>query len=47
MLKEKGQVIRYIGQTSGTQVIWREKAGKSAIWLGGADPRREGAVKGD
>jgi gamma-glutamyltranspeptidase / glutathione hydrolase len=42
-LKAKGQDVRYIEQTSGTQAIWRVKDG----WLGGADPRREGTVRGD
>ncbi len=42
-LKAKGQDVRYIDQTSGTQAIWRIEGG----WLGGADPRREGVVKGD
>jgi gamma-glutamyltranspeptidase / glutathione hydrolase len=39
----KGQAVRYIDQTSGAQAVWRVKNG----WLGGADPRREGTVKGD
>ena len=42
-LKAKGQDVRYIDQTSGTQVIWKTQGG----WLGGADPRREGTVRGD
>ncbi len=42
-LKAKGQEVRFIEQTSGTQVIWKSNQG----WLGGADPRREGTVKGD
>ncbi len=42
-LKAKGQDVRYTEQTSGTQVIWRAGNG----WLGGADPRREGTVRGD
>ncbi len=42
-LKAKGQDVRYIDQTSGTQAIWRVQGG----WLGGADPRREGVVLGD
>jgi gamma-glutamyltranspeptidase/glutathione hydrolase len=42
-LKAKGQDVRYIDQTSGTQAIWRVPGG----WLGGADPRREGVVLGD
>ena len=42
-LKAKGQAVRVIDQTSGTQAIWRVQGG----WLGGADPRREGVVRGD
>jgi gamma-glutamyltranspeptidase / glutathione hydrolase len=46
-LKTKGQEVRYIDQTSGTQAIWRMNTGSNKGWLGGADPRREGTVKGD
>jgi gamma-glutamyltranspeptidase/glutathione hydrolase len=42
-LKAKGQDVRFIEQTSGTQAVWRVNGG----WLGGADPRREGTVRGD
>jgi gamma-glutamyltranspeptidase / glutathione hydrolase len=42
-LKAKGQDVRYTDQTSGTQAVWRVQGG----WLGGADPRREGVVRGD
>jgi gamma-glutamyltranspeptidase/glutathione hydrolase len=38
-----GEQTRIDTQTSGTQAIVRTKAG----WVGGADPRREGAVAGD
>jgi gamma-glutamyltranspeptidase / glutathione hydrolase len=43
----KGQEVRFIDQTSGTQAIWRVTTGQKKGWLGGADPRREGTVKGD
>lgn len=46
-LKAKGQEVRYIDQTSGTQAIWRMNSGNASGWLGGADPRREGTVRGD
>jgi hypothetical protein len=35
--------VEVIDHTSGLQVIVRTKNG----WIGGADPRREGIVKGD
>ena len=48
-LKAKGQDVREIDQTSGAQAVWRvaESADQKAGWLGGADPRREGVVRGD
>ncbi len=42
-LRALGHQTRVIGQTSGTQAIVRTKDG----WIGGADPRREGTVRGD
>jgi gamma-glutamyltranspeptidase/glutathione hydrolase len=36
-------VVQQIDLTSGSQVIQRMRDG----WFGGADPRREGAVRGD
>lgn len=46
-LKAKGHNVRQIEQTSGLQGIMRVKSGNEEIWFGGADPRREGIVKGD
>ena len=43
MLRALGHETRVIEQTSGTQAIVRTKTG----WIGGADPRREGTVRGD
>ncbi len=42
-LRERGHVVREMELTSGLQAIQRTPQG----WLGGADPRREGAVRGD
>ena len=42
-LKAMGADVRVIDFTSGLQAIVRTKQG----WIGGADPRREGIVKGD
>lgn len=42
-LKALGHTIRVVEQTSGTQAIVRTPSG----WVGGADPRREGTVRGD
>jgi gamma-glutamyltranspeptidase/glutathione hydrolase len=42
-LKALGADVRVMDHTSGLQAIVRTKTG----WVGGADPRREGIVKGD
>jgi gamma-glutamyltranspeptidase/glutathione hydrolase len=42
-LKTQGHEVREIEMTSGLQAIERTPSG----WFGGADPRREGLVKGD
>ncbi len=42
-LKAKGHEVREMPLTSGLQALQRNARG----WLGGADPRREGAVLGD
>jgi gamma-glutamyltranspeptidase/glutathione hydrolase len=42
-LKALGHQTRVIEQTSGLQAIVRTRDG----WIGGADPRREGTVRGD
>ncbi|WP_438943645.1 gamma-glutamyltransferase [Noviherbaspirillum malthae] len=46
-LKAKGHQVRMIEQTSGLQGIMRMRIGGEEVWFGGADPRREGIVKGD
>jgi gamma-glutamyltranspeptidase/glutathione hydrolase len=42
-LRDRGHVLLETEMTSGLQAIQRTPAG----WWGGADPRREGAVRGD
>jgi len=42
-LRARGHVVTEIELTSGLQAIQRTPTG----WFGGADPRREGTVKGD
>ena len=42
-LKARGHEVREMEMTSGLQAIERTPSG----WFGGADPRREGVVKGD
>jgi gamma-glutamyltranspeptidase/glutathione hydrolase len=46
-LKARGHDVRQFDQTSGLQGIMRVKKDGKEMWFGGADPRREGAVKGD
>ncbi len=46
-LKARGHEVREIGMTSGLQAITRGQAHGQTLWLGGADPRREGIVMGD
>jgi len=42
-LRSRGHVVQETDMTSGSQVIQRTPDG----WFGGADPRREGVVRGD
>jgi gamma-glutamyltranspeptidase/glutathione hydrolase len=46
-LKAKGHNVRVMEQTSGLQGIMRTNIHGEEMWFGGADPRREGIVKGD
>lgn len=46
-LKAKGHNVRLMEQTSGLQGIMRVNIHGEEMWFGGADPRREGNVKGD
>jgi gamma-glutamyltranspeptidase/glutathione hydrolase len=46
-LKARGHEVREVNMTSGLQAITRGQAHGMALWMGGADPRREGIVMGD
>ncbi|OWW23033.1 gamma-glutamyltransferase family protein, partial [Noviherbaspirillum denitrificans] len=46
-LKARGHNVRLMEQTSGLQGIMRMNIHGEEMWFGGADPRREGIVKGD
>jgi gamma-glutamyltranspeptidase/glutathione hydrolase len=46
-LKARGHTVRMMQDTSGLQGIMRLQIHGEEIWLGGADPRREGLVMGD
>ncbi len=46
-LKARGHEVREMAMTSGLQAIARGQAHGKPLWLGGADPRREGVVMGD
>jgi gamma-glutamyltranspeptidase/glutathione hydrolase len=46
-LTARGHALRVIDQTSGLQAIQRTLRDGRAAWFGGADPRREGVVRGD
>lgn len=46
-LRARGHEVRVIEQNSGLQGIMRVGAQGRGRWFGGADPRREGAVRGD
>jgi gamma-glutamyltranspeptidase/glutathione hydrolase len=46
-LKARGHEVREIDMTSGIQGIARSTAKGKTVLTGGADPRREGTVRGD
>ena len=46
-LRARGAEVREMPMTSGLQAITRGQAHGMPLWLGGADPRREGLVMGD
>ena len=46
-LKARGAEVREANMTSGLQAIARGQAHGTPVWMGGADPRREGIVMGD
>jgi gamma-glutamyltranspeptidase/glutathione hydrolase len=46
-LRARGHDAREVNMTSGLQAITRGQAHGEPLWMGGADPRREGVVMGD
>ena len=46
-LRTRGAEVREMNMTSGLQAITRANVHGKPMWLGGADPRREGVVLGD
>ncbi|MDO9437444.1 gamma-glutamyltransferase family protein [Hydrogenophaga sp.] len=46
-LKNRGHTVEEAEMTSGLQAIQRGTQRGQRVWLGGADPRREGIVSGD
>jgi len=46
-LRQRGAEVRQMNMTSGLQAITRAQVHGEPMWLGGADPRREGVVMGD
>jgi gamma-glutamyltranspeptidase / glutathione hydrolase len=46
-LRTRGAEVREMNMTSGLQAITRGQVHGEPLWLGGADPRREGLVMGD
>jgi gamma-glutamyltranspeptidase/glutathione hydrolase len=46
-LRARGHDVRFIDMTSGSQGVERVVSPSAAGWRGGADPRREGVVRGD
>ncbi len=46
-LRARGHDVRQFDQNSGLQGIMRIRKDGKDLWFGGADPRREGAAKGD
>ena len=46
-LERRAHAVNVVEFTSGLHILRRAGNGKSQHWQGGADPRREGAVRGD
>lgn len=46
-LKARGHEVREVTTTSGLHAITRGQAHGTPLWMGGADPRREGLMMGD
>ena len=45
-LERRGHTVNLMEFTSGLHILRRSGSGKTSVWQGGADPRREGAVLG-
>ncbi len=45
-LERRGHTVNLMEFTSGLHILKRTDSGKTSVWQGGADPRREGAVQG-
>jgi gamma-glutamyltranspeptidase/glutathione hydrolase len=46
-LSDRGHTVQEVDMTSGLQALMRGTQQGQRVWLGGADPRREGIVAGD
>ncbi len=46
-LRTRGAEVREMNMTSGLQALTRTEVHGKKLWMGGADPRREGVVMGD
>jgi gamma-glutamyltranspeptidase/glutathione hydrolase len=46
-LRTRGAEVREMNMTSGLQALTRTEVHGKNLWMGGADPRREGVVMGD
>ena len=46
-LRTRGAEVREMNMTSGLQALTRAEVHGKKLWMGGADPRREGVVMGD
>jgi gamma-glutamyltranspeptidase/glutathione hydrolase len=46
-LRDRGHTVQEVEMTSGLQALVRGTQRGQRVWLGGADPRREGIVAGD
>jgi gamma-glutamyltranspeptidase/glutathione hydrolase len=46
-LRQRGHTVQETAMTSGLQALMRGTQRGGRVWLGGADPRREGIVAGD
>jgi gamma-glutamyltranspeptidase/glutathione hydrolase len=47
VLRERGHEVREQALTSGLQAVVKQQSNGKSVWVGGADPRREGEVMGE